>query len=707
MNKDFVYDIETYPNVFTFCAVYMNGNGLRVFEVSDRKDDTVSLLEFLRNVKTHGCRMVGFNNVGFDYPVIHHILQKSISCKKTNTQLVITAKEMYDVAMGFIKNNSQFGSAVKQEDVLLEQVDLYKINHFDNKAKATSLKMLEFNMRSENIEDLPFPVGKILTNDEIDVLIKYNKHDVLQTLKFYNFNKEAMNLRAELTKKFGFDCTNFNDTKIGKELFIRSLEKASPGCCYMKTQHGRKVKQTKRDKIVIGDCLLPYLEFERPEFKAIHQWFKDQVITETKGVFSDLLEHQLGDVAKYAEMVIKQKKINDPVDSKNKKYVPTEEHIASLRKEQPLGWVEEKELKSPKGAKSYYWCYQVSETLNVVINGFRLDFGLGGIHGARQGIIRSNDKRTILTYDVASYYPNLAISNNIYPQHLGNTFCKVYKQLYEERKSTPKGSPANAALKLALNGTYGETNNEFSPLYDPAYTMSITIGGQLSLCMLIEKVVGECGADMLMANTDGCEFVVDNDKIDRVKEIVVDWEKLTGLTMEGDVYESMFIRDVNSYISVNTSGKVKLKGAYEYMDYTKLGWHKNHSAMVIPQAVEHELLGRGKAEDYILNHKNEFDFMLRTKVDRNSRLILVYEGGIAKPLQNICRYYPSVNGGKLVKIMPPLPGKEADGERRLSIDSEWNVTPCNDMKEFNWDIDYRYYITQSRKLIDQIQEINL
>ena len=221
MNKDFIYDIETYPNVFTLCAVYMNGNGLRVFEISDRKDDTVLLLEFLRNIKTHGCRMVGFNNVGFDYPVIHHILQKSISCKKTNTQLIITAKEMYDVAMGFIKNNSQFGSAVKQEDVLLEQVDLYKINHFDNKAKATSLKMLEFNMRSENIEDLPFPVGKILTNDEIDVLIKYNKHDVLQTLKFYNFNKEAMNLRAELTKKFGFDCTNFKNLKRSKQLANR------------------------------------------------------------------------------------------------------------------------------------------------------------------------------------------------------------------------------------------------------------------------------------------------------------------------------------------------------------------------------------------------------------------------------------------------------------------------------------------------------
>ena len=113
--------------------------------------------------------------------------------------------------------------------------------------------------------------------------------------------------------------------RLGKELFIRTLEKTSPGSCYVQTKRGRQLRQTKRDKIVIKNCLFDYISFDRPEFKAVHEWFKRQVITETKGVFSDQLEHDLGD-AKYAQMVVKRKKLNDPNDPKNKQAFTTFQH---------------------------------------------------------------------------------------------------------------------------------------------------------------------------------------------------------------------------------------------------------------------------------------------------------------------------------------------------------------------------------------------
>lgn len=560
---DWVFDIETFPNTFTFAAVYSNGKGMRAFEISDRKNEVEELLEFFRKVKSAGHRFVGFNNNNFDYPVIHHILQKARKVHGTDKKLKVTAKELYDVAMKLINSSKEnkFGSAIKEKDVVIPQVDLFKVHHFDNKARSTSLKMLEYNMRSTNIEDLPFPVGTVLTDAEKDVLIKYNKHDVSETLKFYWYSYENLKLRADLTTQFGFDCTNFNDTKIGKELFIRTLEKEAPGSCYRKTEFGKEVRQTKRDKIVIKDCLFPYIKFDRPEFQAVHKWFQTQVITETKGVFSDLMEHQIGDVAKYSEMVVKKKKLGNLADctkygfddykgTRSKTFFPKEEQIAELKKEQPMGWIEEKELKSPKGAKSYYWCWKVAETLNVVINGFRYDYGVGGIHGATQGQVRSTDKRKIRTLDVASYYPNMAISNQTYPEHLGKTFCKVYSDLYKQRKSTPKGSAANAALKLALNGVYGDSNNEFSPLLDPAYTMAITIGGQLSLCMLMEKLIDHCNARIIMCNTDGFEYIVDIEQFEEADKWVKWWEEVTGLEMEGGTYSTMFIADVNSYIAI-------------------------------------------------------------------------------------------------------------------------------------------------------------
>lgn len=700
---DFIWDLETYPNCFTFAAVYANGQGMRAFEISDRKNEIDEMLEFLRKVKAGGYRLVGFNSVGFDYPILHHILQKARKVHGTDKKLKVTAKELFDVAQKTINSNkdNKFGSAIKEKDVIIPQVDLFKIHHFDNKARSTSLKMLEYNMRSTNIEDLPYPVGATLSDAEKDNLIKYNKHDVMETLKFYWYSYENLKLRADLTEQFGFDCTNFNDTKIGKELFIRTLEKEAPGSCYLKTEYGREARQTKRDKIIIKDCLFPYIKFDRPEFQAVHKWFQTQVITETKGVFSDLMEHQLGDVAKYAEMVVKKKKLSDPDDKKNKRYVPSEQIIAQKRKEQPLGWIEEKELKSPKGAKSYYWCWNVAETLNVMINGFRYDYGVGGIHGATQGTIQSTEGRKIRTLDVASYYPNMAIANQIYPKHLGKTFCKVYSDLYEQRKATPKGSAANAALKLALNGVYGDSNNEFSPLLDPAYTMAITIGGQLSLCMLMEKLIDNCNARIIMCNTDGFEYIIDVDQFEQADKWVKWWEDLTKLQMEGDSYSQMFIRDVNNYISITESGKIKLKGAYEYMDFDKLGWHKNHSAMVIPMAVKAQLVDGIDHEEFIRLHENKFDFMLRTKVPRSSSLVIVDDGEDV-PQQNICRYYPAKEGGKLIKLMPPL--VEGGDIRRLGIDTDWNVKTCNNINDFSWGVDYKYYIDQAAKLIEAVSE---
>ena len=79
----------------------------------------------------------------------------------------------------------------------------------------------------------------------------------------------------------------------------------------------------------------------------------------------DILEHNLGAVAQYAEMVIKEKKL--------KKGEPTAEEIVDTKKELPLCWVEERILKSSK-KPVYYKRWRLAENLNVVVDGFRFDF---------------------------------------------------------------------------------------------------------------------------------------------------------------------------------------------------------------------------------------------------------------------------------------------------------------------------------------------
>jgi hypothetical protein len=50
--------------------------------------------------------------------------------------------------------------------------------------------------------------------------------------------------------------------------------------------------------------------------------------------------------------------------------------------------------------------------------------------------------------------------------------------------------------------------------------------------------------------------------------------------------------------------------------------------------------------------------------------------------------------------MPALEGKEADGERELSIDASWNVKTCNNIDNFSFDdVDYDYYVAEAEKLV--------
>ncbi len=685
---DWVYDIETYPNCFTFTAVCADNSRTHVYECSTRKNDVSQLFEFLDMLHDKKHRMVGFNNKGFDYPVLHALLE--VRAKAVTVSGKAVAKKAYKVAQDLISVQAEHNNARLKEHI--KQIDLFKIHHFDNKARATSLKMIEFNMKSDSIEDLPFPVGTELTDSEIDVLLKYNMHDVIKTLDFYNISLNAIRFRDELSKKYKRDFTNHNDTKIGKDYFIMQLEKTMPDSCYKKDSTGKKViNQTKRPLIAIKDCLFSYYDFQRPEFQAIFEWFKKQTITETKGVFSDIAEDKLERVAMFADMNIMRKKF---------KAEQIDEELAVFKAAYPAGWIDKVELKAKKKGQpvySYWYCWHEAETLNVMVDGFRFDFGTGGIHGSLSScIVAESDTHQLIDADVSSMYPNIAIANRVYPEHLTDRFCDIYKDVYEQHKSYPKASAENAMLKLALNGVYGDSNNQYSPFYDPQYTMTITINGQLSLCLLAEKLLTIEGLSLVQVNTDGVTVLCPRNMMDRYNTICEAWQQQVGLQLEYANYSKMIIRDVNNYLAFYTDGKVKRKGAYQYEG---LGWHQDQGGLVIPMAAEANMIYGTDIKDFVQNHKDMYNFMLRTKVPRNSKLMLVMDDGTEIQQQNICRYYACKDGGKLVKIMPAL--IEGGEDRRLSIDSSWNVKTCNNIKDFGNDIDYDYYIAEAEKLVVQ------
>jgi hypothetical protein len=612
MSNDYVFDIETYPNVFTLAVEHAEAPLHWMFEISDLRNDSRQIVEFLQFLKETDSRMVGFNNLGFDYPVIHTLIRMGQS----------DANTLYQKAMAIINAQDEDGGrwmhSVKPSDQFVAQIDLFKIHHFDNRARATSLKVLEFNMRSASIEDLPFPVGTVLNREQIEVLKSYNKHDVAQTKAFYYHTLDMIHFREELTRKYARDFMNHNDTKIGKDYFTMKLEEAGVAC-YDFGPSGRTPRQTKRPVIALKDAILPWINFEHPEFNRVMNWLKAQTITETKGVFTDL---------------------------------------------------------------------------TATVNGFTFVFGLGGIHGSVESeVIESDGEHIIVDLDVTSYYPNLAITNGFHPAHLGKEFVSIYKHLFEQRKQYPKKSAESAMLKLALNGVYGDSNNQFSVFYDPLFTMSITLNGQLLLCLLAEGLMHIPGLRLIQVNTDGLTV-----RVPRANKMLVDlaraaWQSRTGLNLEEAVYKAMMIRDVNSYIGVFEDGSTKRKGAYEY----KVGWHQNAGGLVVPKVAEKVLVDGAPIRETVEQWPDIMDFMLRTKVPRSSHLAIEWEGQQPQKIQNITRYYIAKGGGRLFKYMPPLKGKTE--WRKIGVESGWGVQVCNDIGDAGKSpVDFDYYVREVEKL---------
>lgn len=280
MINDFVADAETYPNCFTIAFEHVSMPLKWLFEISEFRDDSGELLEFLTWLRDINARMVGFNNVGFDYPVLHLFIRAPYSTK---------APELYQKAMAIIgsQDTNRFDHMVFPSDRYVTQIDLFKIYHFDNKAKATSLKALEFNMRMENISDLPFPVGTVLNQDQIKVLREYNAHDVTATKMFYWKSQEQIQFREELSATYQKDMLNHNDVKIGSEIFQSALENSGVQT-YSFGSEGRQPRQTVRDVIRLNDAILPWINFRTPEFQQVIDFLRSQEIVETKGIFKDL-----------------------------------------------------------------------------------------------------------------------------------------------------------------------------------------------------------------------------------------------------------------------------------------------------------------------------------------------------------------------------------------------------------------------------------
>ena len=348
-----------------------------------------------------------------------------------------------------------------------------------------------------------------------------------------------------------------------------------------------------------------------------------------------------------------------------------------------------------------------------IIQNTRYSIGVGGIHSINTPrIYVPSDNEFIGHADVASMYPSFIVKYKWIPRHLGEEFWQVYSGIYHERiEAKHSGQKFKSdALKLTLNSVTGKMQQETSWMYDPFSVFKIRINGQLVLLMLVDRLL-ELGCEIVQVNTDGVMYVAKKDLSNAIADAIREVEDITKLSFEADRYEAFYQYAVNDYFGVvegwSESHDPKLierKGMF--ITENRLG--KGMAPVVIPKAVINYFLTKEPIDAFIKRQTDIKDFLMTQRVDKKFSIV---HGDVQ--VQRINRFYASTNGAYLFKR--DKDGKEVHTlmdlfDKAQNMLTKSGVTILNkfdDLPIENRKINYRYYISEAKKIVADFTERQL
>lgn len=330
----------------------------------------------------------------------------------------------------------------------------------------------------------------------------------------------------------------------------------------------------------------------------------------------------------------------------------------------------------------------------LVLSNTVYSIGVGGIHSLNKPkIFRPGPDEYIGHSDVASMYPSLLIKHKLTPRHLGESFLKVYEQIYHERIEAKHSGQKlkNLALKLTLNSVTGKMQQEESWMYDPFNVFRIRINGQLILLMLVDRLL-ELNCEIVQINTDGVMFIAKKTAKDEIQETVSEVERITQLTFESDNYEAFYQYAVNDYFGVidgyeqsHDPELIEKRGMFR----TEPVLGKGLAPTVIPKAVINYFLTKQPVSEFIRQQTDIHDFLMSQRTDKKFK---VRHGD--RFVQRINRYYASTNGYSLYKV-----DKDGKEENMLTKSGVTILNKMDDLPITERHVNYNYYISEANKII--------
>ena len=491
-----IYDIETMQELFLVCIYNPETQQWHEFQVSKNTNQIDAFVRFTEDYKDY--HWVGYNNLRFDSQVVEWIIRNHQNWHEIGA-LEVTARIAQKAADVIHDANYDVFPEYREEWLANKQIDLFRVNHYDNKNRRVSLKRLEFEMDLENIEEMPIHHTKTdMTDEEIQLTIDYCRNDIYATYEFYKVTtgdtehplykgNNQLELRQDIEEEFGIPCLNYSDSKIGDEMIKKYY------CSEKGIQYGDLPKKGYfRKEVKAKNCIADYVTFQTPELQQFLKHVQKQVFTLTDD-FKESLEFY-NNTYTFAKGGLH-------TENKPKIFEADEETLI-------VDW----------DVSSYYPA--------IIINNNRFPQHLG--REFLRGYKQMFEKRL---------------------------------ELKPLAKKDKKIKGIVGALKLAVNSVYGKSSDMQSWIYDRQLTMFTTITGELSLLMLIEAYE-LAGIHVISANTDGVTIQVGLDKVDKMHELNKWWMDVTQYELERTDYSKIIFSTVNDYLAIKTDGEIKKKGDF-------------------------------------------------------------------------------------------------------------------------------------------------
>ncbi len=265
-----VFDLETPISMFSAGFKDYATKQRKNFVISEKQNDFIALMKFLRAINRYNYTLIGYNCIGFDGQILEYMFANYGYLRTLSPKKLIEV--LYELSQDIINipDEEKFSRLLPEWKLGLTYIDLLKQCHYDSPAKRTSLKWLQFTMRYPNIESMPIAHNEIFGVERVPEVLSYMDNDVDSTLEFFERVKFETDLRKQLSAEYGLNLLNASEPRMARDIFGKFLSDAM-GIPY----RDLKELRTYRKRVIGSEIIFPYIQFEDPLLQGVKDFFTD------------------------------------------------------------------------------------------------------------------------------------------------------------------------------------------------------------------------------------------------------------------------------------------------------------------------------------------------------------------------------------------------------------------------------------------------